>query len=235
MAILCTIGAYAQDIITLKNGNEIEARVESVNTAAVSYDYPYPEVSKTYAVGDWFDESGISGIVIYVDETGSHGLVMYPKNHHVSKGSPKETGYSLDFGSFGATSYDDGYLNHLAMKMWAEANDMEFNQFFPRASYVEQLGAGWYMPACNEVFQIVLAYNGGQIAHADKEARKRFNNTLKANGGKKLDSGTRLASSTEYSYGQYISVNMEDGSFATPRKVHGPFTVGGTVRPIHKF
>lgn len=275
LTISCAINTTAQDIIIMKNGDEIEAHIKSISQSEVSYfrhdapqgplyslpvtdifmikyqngtkdmfgnqpagynyDYPYPETSKTYSVGDWFDESGISGIVIYVDDSGTHGLVMYPKNLHVTSNNPKDTSYSREYGNFGAISYDDGYLNLLALRQWAETNDKDYDYTFPQASYVKILGPGWYIPAANEVFHIALAFNGGQIVKADKEARKRFNNTLKSHGGKKLDSGNRITSSSEYSYGEYICVDMEHGTFSTPQKIHGLFTISGYTRPVHKF
>jgi len=273
VAIFFAITATAQDIVILKNGDEIKAKVESVskteityyrqdapegpiysvpasdvfmikyqngtkdifNDSTAAYEYPYPSVSKTYAVGDWFDESGVTGIVFYVDDSGAHGLVMYPENYQWTVKKPKDMSYSSDYANFGAVSYDDGYLNLMALKQWAIANGKDFEQYFPQASHVEKLGPGWYIPAANEVFHIVLAFNGGQVAKSDNEARKRFNNTLKSHGGKKIDSGNRVVSSTEYAYGEYICVNMEHGTFAMPKKVHGLFTVFGIIRPVHKF
>lgn len=273
--ILIAISAYAQDVITLNTGTQIEARVESVSNTSityirqdspsgpvytipvsdvfmiqyqngtkdmfgnragsVTYNYPYPEVSKTYAVGDWFDESGISGIVVYVDETGGHGLVMHPQKYVISHSNPADASYSRGNGSFGASSYDDGYLNLISLKNWAVNNNVEFDYFFPEAAYVEQLGAGWYIPACNEAFHIAMALNGGQLAHANKDWRKQFNNTLKSHGGKKLDSMSRVISSTEYSPSEYLCIELENGNFKTVRKVHRLLTVSGFIRPVHKF
>lgn len=272
--MFCASYGFAQDIIILKNGSEIEAKVENISSSEISYlrkdspngpiyslnigdifmikyengtkdlfgdnsslsyDYPYPIVSKSYAVGDWFDESGIKGIVVYVDESGRHGLVMYPKNHQKDGWKPKETSYSREHHDFGANNPDDGYLNLLAQKQWAENNGKDFNYFFPQASYVEQLGQGWYIPSKNEVILIALAYNGGQLSKANKEARKKFNETLKSHGGKKINWSHRIASSTEYALGEYISILIEDGSFVTPSKVHGPLTTFGYIRPVHKF
>lgn len=60
--------------ITYENGTKDLFADEKPQAVAASY--PYPPVSRSYSLGELFDEGGIRGIVIRVSEDGRHGLLL---------------------------------------------------------------------------------------------------------------------------------------------------------------
>lgn len=188
IALLCwTITATAQDIIVSMEDTDVEAKVENVNSQrtnaqnnhydVATFKYPYPPVSRTYNIGDYFDEGGVQGLVIYVTDQGRHGLIL--SLYDVTKTSysvlPMKDRYkwSLEIGNFGATDENDGYLNKLAIEKYIVEHDRNYD-YFPLFCMVASLGEGWYIPSINECVLIEETRNGGSLTYRNASAIKAF-------------------------------------------------------------
>lgn len=63
--------------ITYANGEtETFADRIAANRERILKNYPYPKVSRSYKVGEIFDEEGIRGVVIQTTDNGRHGLIL---------------------------------------------------------------------------------------------------------------------------------------------------------------
>ena len=136
-----------------------------------------------YAVGDYYELDGIPSIVIYVDQTGSHGLVMsYPAvcdeeqiNALLKKNSmPKSLADLYLSGGIAylqdqkgektvekdivATVYTqmgpDGKENARIVRDYCVAQGIAIEQYFANQAWAEHLGNGWYIPGDNELEHI---------------------------------------------------------------------------------
>lgn len=93
--------------ITYENGTKDLFADEKPQAVAASY--PYPPVSRSYSLGELFDEGGIRGIVIRVSEDGRHGLLLSLVEGKaawgfINKNPLKEKGFAS-----GCTDIEDGW------------------------------------------------------------------------------------------------------------------------------
>lgn len=166
--------------------------------------------NKKYFIGDIYNENGIIGIVVKVEEDGLHGMIMSldETETHWSYDPTKR----FDKRFLLATSASD---KNNGMKNMETINQIIKEQklswiWFPAFQWCKNKGEGWYLPAINELVEINKACHGGRI-ESNKAAKKAFNQILKMNGGKPLKTGEYL-SSTEFSndkiYAIYFSTDI---------------------------
>lgn len=133
------------------------------------------ESSKTYNIGDFYDENGKQGIVFDVTADGKHGKIV---SLDESKG--------LIWAKFcvcnrktDATSHDDGMSNFNKIKKQSSY----WKIYYPAFAWCATKGEGWYLPAKEELLSI-------------SEKRHIINESLSKI--KAVTLGRSLWSSTEY-------------------------------------
>ena len=236
-----------QDVFMIKyaNGSKdmfgeqtaVAVETEEVVPIPAEYAYPYPPVSRAYAMGDLFDEGGVKGIVFSVWDEGRHGLIVslpeLAANSFSNKGFwLRYIGHDTawDFLTY-AQDKDDGWNNRLKIEDCMNKTGLTWDNF-PAFKWCNELGEGWYMPSYNELYKLFLCFNAGQEYGSNFAAKKTFNSILRKAGGKPL-SDDAYRSSTEYdlvyAYGLGFSGwKIYDISLVTKRD-------NVRVRAIHKF
>ncbi len=167
-----------------------------------------PPASRSYTVGEWFDENGLQGVVVAVTSDGLHGLLMHPKRI-----GAKALAYS--FGAFmgnrliptGMNDRANGYANYLTLLRFLQEHPEISVSDFQLQAEISKLGEGWYVPALDEVSTLidmynteVPAYQGAVKKFHGKKAKigKIINHTLKLHGGDKFNpESSCLMTSTE--------------------------------------
>lgn len=125
------------------------------------------EPSKTYAVGDYYNENGKEGIVFEVDATGRHGKIMAMRD------LPEELAWGLEEVKTGAWNMLDGIQN---LKVIQQI--VGWKTKYP--AFVASLVApDWYLPAIKELemiyinrerlSQICMHYGGNSLMEVDKD------------------------------------------------------------------
>ena len=115
-----------------------------------------------YAVGDFFSENGVEGVVYEVWDGGEHGRIVSLDEATLA--------WSKEVFMAGATSTTDGDSN--TDKVLARA-DYEKS---PAFIWCREHGAHWYLPAIDELAALLL----------DQEVFDAVNKTLEERGAKKL-------------------------------------------------
>lgn len=171
-----------------------------------------PEIGKIY------DDNGVRGIVLNIDEDGMHGLMLsLVQAPHYMPWSTLRTPVPATV----ATDKSDGAANMAAIERYIAENSLSWDDF-PAFKWCRDLGDGWYLPAIDEVILIGFRYNGSQRTVYNRKARTAFNEELKENGGRKLDP------LVDY----YSSTDMGDCRIATgTMDINPPYTF---VRPGHE-
>ena len=125
--------------------------------------------NKTYKVGDYYNVNGKEGVVFYVDETGKHGkIVSMTQSSKIFQWSSNESEQKR---LIGASSKTNGAAN-----MQAIQQRPNWRTDYPAFAWCARLGAGWYLPAIEELALFTL-YDSVHDA---------VNRTLAAKGGTKV-------------------------------------------------
>jgi len=181
-----------------------------------------------YKVGDYYNVNGKEGVVFYVDDTGRHGKIVSMTQS--SQGLQWSSNVSEQKRLIGASSEMNGATNMRAIQQrpnW-RAN-------YPAFAWCAKLGAGWYLPAIEELKLFTL----------DNSIHDTVNRTLSIKRGTKLYNKGEVRSywsSTEHDY-QYNSDDfLERGKFcAWCVGVYKSYTsynnkdIGNHVRAVSAF
>ncbi len=156
-----------------------------------------------YKVGDYYNVNGKEGVVFYVDASGRHGKIVSMTQSLKQWSSNKSEQKQL----IGASSKTNGAAN-----MQAVQQRPNWRADYPAFAWCVRLGAGWYLPAIEELELFTL----------NDSVHDAVNHTLAAKGGTRLynkeDFGKWYWSSTEknrqYSDGEFCAwyVYMNNGS-----------------------
>ena len=146
-----------------------------------------------YSIGQYYDQNGIRGIVVALNEERTHGLLM-SLDEVMIEWSPfrKE-----ELCKVGAEDRTNGENNMKAIERYIAEHNLTWDHF-PAFKWCKEKGEGWYLPSIDEVLTIGNQYNGGSRAHNDRQSRMRFNDNLKVNGGERIDGKCYYHSSTEF-------------------------------------
>lgn len=212
--------------------------------------------AKTYKVGDIYDENGLKGVVISVDDTGEHGLIMHPQGF---SGRWCKNDVERETEAF---DENDGAKNMEIIENYIKETGKSW-ELFPLFEWCRSLGDGWYIPANAELKALAMAINGGTMEYSEK-AINQFAKIVKQAGGKGFinkgighpDEFMTIFSSTEVEGGSVFTLYFnEKSSSATTTKLLGKFakrkgtlelgpvvkTVGSIMikthfgRAVHKF
>lgn len=195
--------------------------VQSPQAAPVQY------VVKQYEIGELYDFNGVKGVVCMVTEDGLHGMVLSLEEIYL----PWSEFRKPDLRVVGADDRTDGAGNMTKIAAYIAANNLSWEDF-PAFKWCRDKGEGWYLPSIDELLTIGHNYNGGSRMHPNRQARNRFNNTLKDNGGKRMDRLVYYFSSTELdaknAYTTYMGIEP-------PYIIEIPKYNKFLVRAVHKF
>lgn len=242
--------------VTYANGT-VESFNSSSDTSSDSeptYDsYPYPNVTKSYKVGDFFDEDGIRGVVIHTTDNGRHGLILSCResSDNMSWGYVKKN-ERVEVFETGARNRDDGWEN---MKTIAEIIDKTNLSWldFPAFNFCRDMGHGWYLPAVNEIMMIFNLASEHPKKQYDLKPYKEVNNALNRLSSYGVDGYHPYMSSTEVDYYEVYYTTYEnwieyqdkwyygkkkrkpnkDGYYSIKYLKNG--LLGYRVRAVHKF
>lgn len=131
--------------------------------------------SKTYKVGDYYNDGTKEGVVFWVDDTGRHGKIV--SMHQPSEPLPWTSSLSEKKQRIGASSETDGVANLRVIQQrpnWREN--------YPVFAWCAELGESWYLPAIEE---LKLFVTKGRVYDA-------VNSTLCDKGGTSLNPKRRV-------------------------------------------
>ncbi len=137
-----------------------------------------------YKVGDYYNVNGKEGVVFYVDASGRHGKIV-----SMTQSSKELTWSSIESEIkrlIGASSKTNGAVN---MRVIQQRPNWRAD--YPAFAWCARLGAGWYLPAIEELELFAL----------NDSVHDAVNRTLAAKGGTRLynkrENGAGYWSSTE--------------------------------------
>lgn len=146
-----------------------------------------------YSIGQYYDQNGIRGIVVALNEERTHGLLMSLDEVMIEWSTFRKE----ELCKVGAEDRTNGENNMKAIERYIAEHNLTWDHF-PAFKWCKELGEGWYLPSIDEVLTIGNQYNGGSRAHNDRQSRMRFNDNLKVNGGERIDGKCYYHSSTEF-------------------------------------
>lgn len=145
-----------------------------------------------FEVGQYYDYNGLRGIVFATNEDGTHGLIISLDEVMIEWSTFRKE----ELCKVGAKDQYDGAKNMEAVADYIAKNNLSWDHF-PAFKWCKEKGEGWYLPAIDEVLQLGNNFNGGNRQHNNRQARMRFNDTLKLQGGERIDGKCFYYSSTE--------------------------------------
>lgn len=170
-----------------------------------------------FKVGDIYNNGGLKGIVVDVDQNGKHGLIMSLQKSKADWLADK----SLEMET-NAFFEDDGMKNMDAIAKYISENNLSWDKF-PLFKWALSLGDGWYIPSREELKTIWKNLNGGNLDFNKKGCKlwKNYDKAVKKAGGDsfmcsnfstmgfKMLAG--MISSTEAEGGKVYTINTEKG------------------------
>lgn len=174
-------------------------------------------VNAQYKIGDIYKSNGLTGLVVDVDETGKHGLILSLEKTDVDWLADKA--HAMNTNAF---YEDDGMKNMQAIETYINENNLSWDNF-PIFAWARSLGDGWYIPSKEELNTIWTNLNGGNLdfnkkacklwKDYDKKVKKAKGDSFMcknfSSGGFKMLAG--MFSSTEAEGGKVYAINTERG------------------------
>ncbi len=170
-----------------------------------------------FKVGDIYNSNGLKGLVVDVDASGKHGLLLSltesDKDWLADKSLEMETNAFFE---------DDGMKNMEAIAKYIEESNSSWDKF-PLFAWARSLGNGWYIPSRGELMTIWKNLNGGNLDFNKKGCKlwKIHDNIVKNAGGDSFfcsnvsTAGFKMLagmiSSTEAEGGKVYTINTEKG------------------------
>lgn len=174
---------------------------------------PLQPASQTYKIGDGYNRNGVKGIVVKVDASGQHGLVMSLESSKEKWTSNKKFDFETN-----AFFEDDGEKNMEAIEKYVNSGKATWEDF-PLMKWARSLGSGWYIPSKSEAEEIWKNMAGGKLefkmqlssaaAMLVKNDFEKFDKAQRQLGGAKLvDDGM---AGTHQPYIWFTSTEAEGG------------------------
>lgn len=209
---------------------EQEAQVEVVTAVPVTAPAEQLNVqyiAKRYEIGEYYDFNGIKGVVCVLSDDGLHGLLISVDEIYLHWSEFRKSDLCL----VGADNRMDGSVNMEKVAAYIAENKLTWDDF-PAFKWCRDKGEGWYLPSIDELLNIGNNYNGGMRVQFSRQARNRFNDALRDNGGKRMDRLVYYFSSTE---------KDEKDAFTSHMAIEPPYVIpipkynNFLVRAVHKF
>lgn len=170
-----------------------------------------------FKVGDIYNSNGLKGLVVDVDASGNHGLLLSLKE--CDKDWLADKSLEMETNAF---YEDDGMKNMEAIAKYITENNLSWDKF-PLFAWARSLGEGWYIPSRNELNTIWKNLNGGNLDFNKKGCKlwKTYDKAVKKAGGDSFfcrnfstmgfKMMTGMISSTEAEGGKVYTINTEKG------------------------
>lgn len=170
-----------------------------------------------YKIGDICTLGNTRCLVVDVDASGQHGLVLSLKE--CDKDWLADMSLEMETNAF---FEDDGMKNMEAIAKYVSENNLSWDKF-PLFAWARSLGEGWYIPSRGELNTIWKNLNGGNLNLNKKGCKlwKQHDKAVKKAGGDsffcsnastmgfKMMAG--MISSTEAEGGKVYTINTEKG------------------------
>ncbi len=197
------------------------ATTPSTSTPGVIYE------ARKFEIGDYYDYNGIKGVVCALSDNHLHGLVISLDEVYLHWDEYRKP----DLRKTGIAHNSDGEANMKAVEEYIAANGLTWDHF-PAFKWCKDHGEGWYLPSIDELLLISHNYNGGNRVQFDRHTRNKFNQSLKDNGGERMDRMVYYFSSTEKDEKEALTVHMGlEPPYVIPIPKYNKFL----VRAVHKF
>lgn len=182
---------------------------------------------KRYTPGDYYEANGIRALVVAVDQSGQHGLLMSLDEINTQWSVFRKP----DLKTVGATERSDGAKNMEIVAQYIADHQLSWDDF-PAFKWCRDKGEGWYLPSIDEMLTIGHNYNGGSRLHVNRQCRSRFNDNLREHGGERMDRLVYYFSSTENDEKVALTSHMD---LQPPYVVEIPKYNKFLVRAVRKF
>ena len=176
-------------------------------------------VAKEYEIGELYNQNGVKGVVCMLTEDRQHGLIISLDELYLHWSSFRKP----DLRVVGADDRADGAVNMEKVAAYIAGNNLSWDDF-PAFKWCREKGEGWYLPAIDEMLTIGHKSN--------RQARNKFNNALKDNGGERMDRLVYYFSSTEKNEKEAYTTHM---GIEPPYVIDIPKYNKFLVRAVHKF
>lgn len=138
-------------------------------------------VQAQYSVGDPYEKDGIKSVVIYVDKTGYHGLLMTVMGMDNNKSCKENRQASVKdmepaqehLEAVYSLFTNDGLHNSQVVKNYCKERNVSMEKYFPNYAWAESLGEGWYIPGDTELAYYSLLIGEGLGADKTTNPRKQ--------------------------------------------------------------
>ncbi len=196
-----------------------------------------------YNVGDFYNNNGLKGIVVRVDATGEHGIIMSLDRFKGKWCSDKKIKFETN-----AFYEDDGEKNMEVVEKYINENGLSW-AIFPYLQWCKNKGEGWYAPALDELNAIITAINGS-LGTYQEGIVSIMETTITTHGGESLYGSVKFPTGGKMPYSMFSSTEGNKGKiqivgilptspFAAPKVVFGEakktFDNNMGSRAIHKF
>lgn len=138
------------------------------------------DASTKYKIGDYYNQNGLEGIVVIVDNSGQHGTIMSLESCKKDWCSDKELKFETN-----AFYESDGQKNMEAIEKYVKENNVSWEKF-PLFKWSKDLGEGWYIPSKDEALEIWYNINNNASYTYSKRNFKRFDRLQRKYGGDNL-------------------------------------------------
>ena len=116
---------------------------------------PQPEPSISYKVGDLYEKGNVKGLVFRVNEDGNSGLI-------VSMTEPEQMkAWGTEFTATGCNIRSCGEQNTAIIYTLSD-----WQTKYPAFAWCKSLGDGWYIPAIDELRELLIVGSSNTFAHA---------------------------------------------------------------------
>ena len=170
------------------NGEKEVFTMSKSNTANIQVS-DKPRASRQYRLLDLYDENGVRGIVVKVYDDGYHGTIMSLEQNRLAFMKYIE---AFSATALGLYNTDNGMENQKQLLDYLSQSNLLTIDDFPAMKWCISLGEGWYLPARNEM--------GNILAHIslDKDiSLETLNQTIRSYKGEKLETWDSYVTSTE--------------------------------------
>lgn len=161
-------------------------------------------VLKQYEIGDLYDRDGVKGVVCELSDDKTHGTILSLQELYL----PWSTFRKPNLCVVGADDRGDGQVNMARVARYIADNHLSWDDF-PAFKWCREQGEGWYLPAIDELLVIGLNYNGNSRMQPNRKVRAKVNDTLKEQGGKRMDRLVYYFASTELDAKNVFTTHMD--------------------------
>ena len=132
-----------------------------------------------YKIGDIYSRDGLKGLVVSVDDSGNHGLIL--SLEECNKNWLADKSHAMNTAAF---HEEDGMKNMEALETYVVENNLSWD-LFPLFEWARNLGEGWYIPSRDELTLIWKNLNGGNLDFNKKACKlwKKHDKAVKKAGG----------------------------------------------------